>query len=275
MGTQAKIVNLTDKALHNTNKGVNGYKQGQENIIVSLTTYSKKIYDVFLVVESIFEQTLKPDKLILWLAEDEFKESDIPLLLKKQQERGLEIAYCKDIKSYKKLIPTLQKYPEDIIITVDDDVMYPVDLIENLTKACHVDPSCIHYYKGWKMTFDRHGKLHPYHKWQVNNSYNDRSFVTLPTGVKGILYPPHCFYQDVTREDLFMKLCPLADDIWFKAMTLLNDVPCNRVPHSMKCLGILNNADMGLHNINVYQKRNDTQIKAVFDHYNLWEKLKR
>ena len=56
----------------------------------------------------------------------------MPLQLLELKEKGLTIDWYHDIKSYKKLIPTLKKYPEDIIITVDDDAIYTPDLIKEL-----------------------------------------------------------------------------------------------------------------------------------------------
>ena len=35
---------------------------------------------------------------------------------------------------FKKLIPTINRFKEDLIITVDDDVFYPNDMIENIIK---------------------------------------------------------------------------------------------------------------------------------------------
>lgn len=40
----------------------------------------------------------------------------------------------KDIRSYKKLIPILKKYPNKIIVTADDDVIYKKDWLERLYK---------------------------------------------------------------------------------------------------------------------------------------------
>ena len=46
-------------------------------IIVSLTTFGKRINNVHLTIESIFRQTIRPEKIILWLAESEFTEETL------------------------------------------------------------------------------------------------------------------------------------------------------------------------------------------------------
>ncbi|MGL5426399.1 MAG: hypothetical protein ACRDAS_00590, partial [Cetobacterium sp.] len=112
------IVDYEKSILENKLENTLVYEKSKEpQIIVSLTTYNKRIYDVHLTIESLFRQTLMPNKIILWLAEDEFNRYNIPFMLQKLEKKGLEIGFCKDLKSYKKLIPTLVKYPNDIVIT--------------------------------------------------------------------------------------------------------------------------------------------------------------
>jgi hypothetical protein len=269
-----KEESLRNSALHSTEKGVERFNNQNENIIVSLTTYNKRIYDVYLVIETLLNQTYKPNKIILWLAEDEFNEHTIPLLLKRQQTRGLEIGYCKDLKSYKKLIPTLEKYPDHIIVTADDDVLYPFDLIENLYKEYVKNKRCIYYGRGHKMKWDKKGRLCRYQDWILEYKGEEKSQIHFPTGCAGILYPPQCFHEDILREDLFLKLAPTADDVWFKAMSLLKGFACKRVSFGNKYIDIEEYQDIALYHNNIGNKMNDIQIKQVFDYYNLWEKLR-
>ena len=79
-------------------------KKNNNNITVSLTTFGKRIDDVYLAIESIAKQTLKPNRVILWLSKDEFFNKKLPITLTNLQKRGLEIKYCKDLKSYNKII---------------------------------------------------------------------------------------------------------------------------------------------------------------------------
>ncbi|MDR1348561.1 MAG: hypothetical protein LBJ63_09090 [Prevotellaceae bacterium] len=265
---------LRNSALYSNEKGIEQFDEQNENIIISLTTYSKRIYDVYLVIESLLQQTHKPNKIILWLNENEFNEHTLPLVLKRQQTRGLAISYCKDLKSYKKLIPALAKYSNHIIITIDDDVIYPFDMIENMYKEYLKDSQCIYYGRGHKMTWNKKGYLNHYQDWILEYSGEEKSHIHFPTGCSGILYPPHCFHEDISREDLFMKLAPNADDVWFKAMSLLKGFPCKKSLFSDNCIDIEKNQDIALYNNNVKNNMNDIYIKQVFDYYNLWVNLK-
>jgi hypothetical protein len=268
-------VQLTHDALHSIESGVatdgdNSGEHGEEMLIVSITTHGKRIYEVYLAIESILRQTLKPNKIILWLGKNEFNENNIPSILKKQQRRGLEIKFCDNIRSYKKLVPALQAYPQATIITIDDDIIYPFDLVENLYRAHLENPNMVCGLRCHKITFCRGGgQLKKYNKWLIDVQQEITGLDIFPTGAGGVLSPSGCFHSDVTRSDIFTTLAPVADDVWFKAMTLLRGVPCRKVVSGTKALPLYNNQDIALEHINVAKRQNDVQIKQVFEHYNI------
>lgn len=98
----------------------------EERIIVSLTTWTKRICNIPVVLDSIFTQSIPPDFVVLNLAYDE----EIPKEVKNYLElHKVEVNRVEDTKVYKKLIPTLQLYPDDCIISIDDDWIYPDGMI--------------------------------------------------------------------------------------------------------------------------------------------------
>lgn len=100
----------------------------KERIIVSLTTYSKRIGNIPVVLDTIFAQTVPPDLVVLNLAYDEV----IPeYVIKYIESHSIEVNRVPDTKVYKKLIPTLKKFPQDSIISIDDDFLYPSNMIED------------------------------------------------------------------------------------------------------------------------------------------------
>ena len=105
-----------------------------ERIIVSLTSWKKRIDNVPPVIESILHNTIKPTIIVLNLSEEEFpgKEKDLPSTINELVEKGrIEIIWTPgNLKEFKKFIPTMKKYPNDAIITIDDDYIYPDDFIE-------------------------------------------------------------------------------------------------------------------------------------------------
>ena len=264
---------LVTCALNSKEPGISDKKYFDNEIIVSLTTFGNRLYEVYLAIESIMQQTIKPNRIVLWLADD-LKNTALPVFLLNQIKRGLEIRYCKDLKSYKKLIPSLTAFPSGAIITIDDDVLYFYDIIENIINEHKIHPDYILCGRMHLIKL-KNNKPDKYIKWTAGYNSYDISPLNFPTGVGGILYPPGCFTKEVLNEEVFMDICMYADDIWFKAMSLLNNTQIKKVfTHNKNCKDYFPNIQDGrLVEINIGKGMNDIQLKAVFNKYNLYDKL--
>jgi hypothetical protein len=267
---------LEDQILHCKEPGITNRRYADCDIIVSLTSYGSRMYEVCFAIESIMQQTIKPNKIILWI-DNSYKDKPIPEALLKQQERGLIIKFTDDIRSYKKLVPTLELYPNDVIITIDDDAYYQFDLIERMIKAYKCNPSSIHACNTPVMQLDDKGKLKPYLQWMRNSSNSDNSQRLFFVGVGGVLYPPHSLDTEVLNKAIFTSICPTADDVWFNAMALKKGTLVNKVEtRNIDGDFILNRVaqKVRLSNVNNGMGMNDVQIKAVFERYDLYKVLK-
>ena len=277
-----RINYLRDKIINSKINGVCSKKLCSNDIIVSLTTFGNRIHNAHLAIESIMQGTVKPNKIVLWLAEDEFKNKRLPKTLQLQQERGLEIEYCKDLRSYTKLIPSLSKYPDSCIITIDDDVIYEYDLIERLINAQIDNSDKICACRMHRIVLGKNNKPVSYLKW--NSCIDDEQVLpfNFPTGVGGVLYPPRCFNQEVFNDKVFLDICPNADDIWFYAMALLNGTKSiwvkNAKPEGYFYPLPLNNDALCLHNTIANENNicgNDVQFSAIIEKYNLMDYWKK
>lgn len=266
-------VAMQNYALHSNESGISdiAYFENQQ-VIVSLTTFGKRLYEVYLTIESIMQQTAKPNRIVLWLADD-LQEKETPQILKLQARRGLEIKYCKDIKSYKKLIPSLKLYPNDFIITIDDDIIYEYDMIENLLASYKVAPGFVYANRVRRMSMED-GAIGNYRSWTIMDKPMEDSPLNIPTGVGGVLYPPHCFTEEVFNEEVFINICGRADDIWFKAMCMLNGTQSRlALIHTPVYYENESVQDVALYNTNVGNADNDKQLVAVFEKYNIYSLL--
>ena len=137
-----KIVAKVNKA--NYEYGIKRNKNFGQKIIVSMTTYPKRFSDLELCLKSLLLQTIKPDKIIVYLGADSVG-MDLPSNIKRFEEYGIEFKIDEEnnLRSYKKFFYAMQEYPDDIIITVDDDSYYPPTLIENLIKMHNQYPGYI------------------------------------------------------------------------------------------------------------------------------------
>lgn len=244
------------------------------DIIVSLTTYPKRIDNVFLTIESLLNQTVKPDKIILWLSREEIDEDSVPNKIKKLQNRGLSIKFTStNLKSYGKLIHALDTYENSLIITIDDDAIHPRRFIAGLLNTYKKHPDCIIAYRCSFIKKLDGTKLSPYTSW-AHPETGCPSFNLFPTGLGGILYPPNSLNQEVFNSDIFLNFCPLGDDIWFKAMALLNGTRTAMVYNtSVDTPTIPGSQKNALWHKNVTGQKNDEHLKNIFDLYNLYKYL--
>ncbi len=239
-------------------------------LIVSLTSYPERMTTIHFTLHTLLNQSIKPDKLILWLAKEQFprREKDVPRRVRRLRKYGLSIEWCNDIRSYKKLIPTLKEYPNNIIVTVDDDIYYPSNWLELLYESYLNNKEIIHCHRAHKINFDENKKILPYKNWDKKTTNRDISFLTFFTGAGGILYPPQSLYIDVINNDLFMKLAPDADDIWFWAMAVLNSTKIKVVKNNITKITVIDETqDTGLwKSINITGE-NDTKLKNILEHF--------
>ena len=274
-----KIEQLKNDSITTNEKGVTDSSLCNHEVVVSLTTYKERIHEVYLTIESIMQGTVKPNRIILWLTEDEFTEEELPIVLKKQRERGLEIRYCKDLHSYKKIIPTLQLCPEACIVTIDDDLIYEPDLLEHLIASYRKYPNCVSACRTRVLMTDENNIPLPYLQWKGAEHINKPSHRNFLTGGGGTLFPPHLLHEQVGDVDTFMTLAPTADDVWLNAMLLLNGVKVvkafthnpngedflmNESEH-VKPLWVGNNTEGG----------NDSQIRSVWEEFKLYDLINR
>lgn len=190
-------------------------KDNKNNVIVSLTSYGRRVSSnvVYYTLVSLLRQTIQPSRIILWLSKTEWNDTILPYKITQLKHKGVEIRYCADLRSYKKLVPAILEFPQNSIITVDDDVIYSSDTIEMLLKEHAKYPNDIICLNAMKPILVD-GIPQMYKRWSHIKQDTSNLFI-FPIGVGGILYPPGSLHPDVVINDKFQKLCPNADDIWF------------------------------------------------------------
>ena len=238
-----------------------------DDLIVSLTSYPDRINIVHKVVESLLNQTIKPEKIILWLADGQFpnKENDLPKELLDLRNDIFEIDWCDDIRSYKKLIPTLKKYPDSAIVTCDDDIIYENDRLERLYKVHKKYPSDIVCHRAHYILLNKNKQIKPYEEWDFECFGELYSYNVFPTTGAMALYPPNSFYKDVLNNDIFMSICEDTDDIWFWAMAVLNNKKLRLIKNNINIIDSVQ--DKALYKTNIYDGKNDENLRKIIDKY--------
>lgn len=206
----------------------------QPQVIVSLTSFPAAIPYAAQAIRSILRGSTLPDKVVLYLTFSQFDNKGIPQELLELADKNplFEIRdYPKDIRSYRKLIPAIKDFPDAIIITIDDDVAYHKNMLRDLLLLHEQMPDAVLAHRAKLM---KPGE--PYRKWKKYRWYHfltkriHRNFKNIQTGVGGVLYPPHSLNKEMLDVELFTKIAPTTDDIWFWAAGVANGFPVIPVP---------------------------------------------
>jgi hypothetical protein len=198
----------------------------KERVIVSLTSFPARINSTHLAIKSLMLQSYKPDEIILWLSEKQFENCKIPDSIMKLKKNGLQIRYCDDLRGHKKYFNLIKnQQPDELILTYDDDIIYPPDSISKVMKYHEKYPDAIITNRGYEMIFSEDGKLKPHLEWKINSKYSvgkPEKLVFVSTG-SGVLYPYKALHSEVLNAALIERYALGVDDIWITLMAIMHD----------------------------------------------------
>jgi hypothetical protein len=233
-------------------------------LIVSLTSYPLRFNTLAKTVKCLLTQTTRPDRIILWIAQNDKNKLTKDIL--SLQQHGLEILYCNDLKSYKKIIPLLDIAQDAFIVTADDDVYYWQTWLEELINEYSGDNSVVMCHRAHKIRI-KGSKPLPYNDWELRIEATPPSPLVFPTGMGGVLYPPGIFHPDILNERLFTTLCPDGDDIWLYWMARLKGSKAKKVKSSCELFLWPETIQTSLWNQNKAPEGNDANISAMVEKY--------
>lgn len=247
-------------------------------MIVSLTTFPARAHRVWQAIESIRRQSVPPAAVVLVLAEPEFPGHRLPATLQSRVDSGaVEILWTPtNSRGCKKLVPTLRTFPDAVIVTADDDLMYPRHWLRSLMSAHEGHPHSIVARRAHEVGIVSQ-TVAPYSTWRPATIHTP-SHLVFPTNGAGTLFPPNVLDPTVLDEDLAMTLCPYADDVWFRAMSWLTHADVRYLGTRSQLAAIGGMQDSALHHFNLRQQGstgngNDEQLRAVLNFFGLWDVL--
>ena len=236
----------------------------EADYVVSLTTYPARVGNVWRVIEMAANQRGIKEKyaICLYLIKSEFEGIDLPAKIKELQARGLTVKFNEEnLKCHNKYFYAFKDYPEKTVITIDDDLQYNHHTISGLIKKNKEYPKCIIYNRGNRIL-----KNEPYNNWPFVENLTCPQHDVFPTGVGGVLYPPHCCNRFVTDMEVIKKTCLLADDLWLNFMSRLNHTKVVQTGLKSTYMVLPDTSQqtaLWLVNNDVVQVGNDVQINEI------------
>ena len=225
------------------------YDEGRKNVVVSLTSTPDRIRYIFPTLYSLAAQTHKPDLIVLWLGSGLAYPEKI---ISRIRELGITVEFRDDLGPNTKYHYAFSEYQNDLVITVDDDIIYHESMVEELYRNYLEHPDQVIARRVHKIRFGHDRKPLRYTDWIWE--YRDAlcpSYDLLATGVGGVLYPPSVMALKCWNDMSFLKISPKADDIWLK----FSELSCG--------IRICAVRDAGFHHDVKYYKTRKNELAAV------------
>jgi len=198
-------------------------------VVVALTSYPARFDTLHLCLQSLFRQSVRPERLMLVVSRDEADAHPLPPAIASLDGQLLEIVYDEgNIGSYKKIIPALERCPGMTIVTCDDDKIYPPNWLKQLLRAAGRTPGAIICHRARMASPLPDGTWAPYHSWPSCN-HDTPSMAIIPIGSGGVLYPPGALDEVAADRRRFLKIAPSADDLWLKFAAWKRGTPACQV----------------------------------------------
>ena len=232
-----------------------------KGFIVSLTSFPARIDYVWKTIVSIKRQSVLPEKVILYLSQDEFGDRPLPENLIKLQDDVFQIKMVNEnLKSHKKYYYSFEEFPDKTIITLDDDMYYQKDILKYLIETSLEFPEAVVANRVSRIR-KRGEEVLPYNQWK--NRYIKKGEKDLfPIGVDGILYPPGHYRNQMLQKDIFMEITPIGDDIWLNGISRLNNKEIRYTGYKYRSIPTAESTP-ALETKNCEEGYNDRQIKAL------------
>jgi len=205
----------------------------RSDIIVSLTTVPKRVDALDTVLKSLMLQTFAPKGIYLYVPQYSQRDKT-PYVIPARFRSLLSVSIKqidKDWGPATKFLPAVLTLPDDqLVMSVDDDVIYPYDFIERLHSMSRLHPNSVLGTRGWDVPRSL--------KWAESGTLFGTALeagkvvsVDVITGCGGILFKPRFFdktalaaLDSVPREAFFV------DDIWISGNLAKKQVPRLVIP---------------------------------------------
>ena len=147
----------------------------QVPVIISMTTIPSRLRKLALVLRSLLQQTVRPEKIVVWMHQE--MQSQIPKAVKSLLENPktldlIELRFTPLKCSHKKLIHTIDAFPNHTIVTCDDDFMYHKEWLNTLYQDHLAFPNSVIAQQIRSIERFEDGQLKPYKQWRYQPDLN-------------------------------------------------------------------------------------------------------
>jgi len=207
-------------------------RSGDPRVVISLTTTPSRITRLGPTLRSLLTQDYPLTAIYLAVPRRSVRENRayaVPTRLARHPTVTV-IDSERDWGPATKLLPMLrveQERPETLIITVDDDNVYPREMVSTFVRFSLTLPDAALCFRGWRVP--------PSGRWQDGRAvFGTRVDAPTPmdviTGCGGILVKPRFFDAAVFNYDAAPRSAFFVDDIWISGHLARRRIPRYVIP---------------------------------------------
>ena len=222
-------------------------------VVISLTTLPSRIGRLRQVLNSLIDQDAPADEIVLALPQVSQREKvpyTVPGFLRNSD--AVTVLACeRDWGPATKLIPALlaEQRPDTLILALDDDNVYPRNMVSNFLAWQRRYPDHSLCYRGWTVpdSLDYNEK-----RVRFATTVDGPMSVDIATGTWGFMVQPRFFDSRLTNYSGYPAEAFFVDDIWFNGHMARRGVPRMLVPTAdpplstfasvVNALGVVENA---------------------------------
>ena len=197
-------------------------------IIISCTTTNARLRFLYYMLESLKRQIVQPDIIYINISKEPYMlDSGIKEIPKwVEDNEKVKINYVVNTGSYRKLVPLFEQdlvSDDDLVITVDDDVLYSEGWLESLVTKSEENPDCIVCCRARNIRKNIMGKYINYSRWNLYGKEN-KGYDILPTNGAGTVFRKNLVDIDFLVDKKFLSLAPSTDDLWFRIASMRKNI---------------------------------------------------
>lgn len=167
------------------------------NLIVSLTSYPPRFGGLKYTLQSLVNQSFRPDDIVLWVNDGDVDKLPSDVLAFANAGVSIRAVRGVDLKCGKKIFPALMSFSGSSIVTCDDDVIYYEDWLSDLAKASQDDGGTnVVCHRASVCQMKNSAEFMPYMEWEsFSKSDMFVGMDVFPTGVGGCYIRQDVFTQ--------------------------------------------------------------------------------
>lgn len=190
-------------------------------VLVSLTTTNTRLGLLFYTFQSLQRQSYRHFNIVVNISKEPYL-FDSGIIDSPDWLAGdnVIVNYVKNSGSYRKLLPLINEIAAtDLIITADDDVLYAEDWLSKIVDNAMRHSESIICGRARTIKKNIFGFFQNYANWSIVDK-SQHGMDLIPIGCAGVAYRKELLDLNFLNDEVYAKLAPTADDIWFRLASL-------------------------------------------------------